>query len=68
MSTVECAEDKEFRLSGVALSRAGQELSMVVEPEPMDEYAEVLTEFFEKNKLRMTEVDSWQPQHIDLQI
>ena len=29
---------------------------MGVELEPMDEYTEALTEFFEKNNLRMTEV------------
>lgn len=50
--------NKEFRLSGVALTRSGQELSRVVDLEPMDEYAQALLKFFREKSLQMTEVDS----------
>ena len=53
--------DKTFRLSGVALTRAGQELSKIVGLTPMNEYAQALMEFFRAKNLQMTEVDSWQP-------
>ena len=50
--------DKEFRLSGVALTLSGRELSSVVDLEPMEEYAQALVKFFQKKKMQMTEVDS----------
>ena len=49
---------KEFRMSGVALTRSGQELSRIVDLEPMDEYAQALREFFEGRHLRMIEASS----------
>ncbi len=53
---------KEFRLSGVALTQSGRELSTIVGLEPMEEYAQDLMNYFEKNKLQMTEIDGGQPQ------
>ena len=50
--------NKEFRLSGVALTRSGRELSRIVALEPMDEYAQALLKFFREKSLEMTEVDS----------
>ena len=55
---------KEFRLSGVALTKSGQELSRVVALEPADQYAQALQDYFEKDSLRMTEAASWEPQLI----
>ncbi|MCY3899274.1 MAG: DUF2806 domain-containing protein [Caldilineaceae bacterium] len=55
---------KEFRLSGVALTKSGQELSRIVALEPADQYAQALQDYFEKDSLRMTEVASWEPQLI----
>ena len=54
--------DKEFRLSGVALTRAGQELSRVVALETNAKYAADLTSFFAKRGFRMVEVETMQPQ------
>lgn len=62
ISTIESAENQEFRLSGVALSRSGRELSRIIDLEPMNEYAQALMKFFETKNLKMTEVDNWQPQ------
>ena len=47
-----------FRLSGVALTRSGRELSRIVGVDAMDEYAQALRKYFRNNKLQMTEVDS----------
>ena len=49
---------KEFRMSGVALTRSGQELSRIIDLEPMDEYAQALRQFFEGRHLQMVEVPS----------
>lgn len=61
VSTTERAENQEFRLSGVALTRSGRELSRIVDLEPMNTYAQALMKFFETKNLKMTEVDNWQP-------
>ncbi len=53
---------KEFRLSGVALTRSGHELSRVVKVEPEEQYAQNLRMYFERNRLKIVEVDSWEPQ------
>ena len=53
--------DEEIRVSGVALTRAGQELSRVVDLGPNAEYAEQLTRFFEKRGFRMVETPTMQP-------
>ena len=62
--TAERAVNEEFRLSGVALTRSGRELSQIVELEPMDEYAEALAKFFASKNLQMTEVDSLLPREV----
>lgn len=49
--------DKEFKLTGVALTRAGWELSKIVELEDMAAYAEALAEFFRTKNLIMTKVN-----------
>ena len=61
-STTVRTENQEFRLSGVALTRSGRELSRIVDLEPMNKYAQALMEFFKTKNLKMTEVDDWQPQ------
>ena len=40
--------DQEFKLSGVALTRSGLELSRIVDLEPMNEYAQALMDFLSK--------------------
>lgn len=60
-STDQHAADKEFKLSGVALTRSGQELSRVVGLHAMKEYSQDLEAFFESKSLRMTEVIGDQP-------
>ena len=47
----------EYRVSGVALTQAGEELSQIVECEPMPEYSQALTDFFASQNVVMTEVD-----------
>ena len=54
-------KDQEFRLSGVALTRSGQELSRIVELQPMEAYSQGLIDFFAKRNLRMVETSSNQP-------
>ena len=60
--TIQRDLSKEFRLSGVALTRSGRELSTIVELETEDKYALDLRKYFEKNGLTMTEVPSLEPQ------
>ena len=45
-----------FKLSGVALTRAGQELSRIVDLHPMDDFEKDLKEFFLKQDLYMTKI------------
>ena len=59
------ALSKEFKLYGVALTESGQELSKIVELEPMEEFASDLMNFFRGKKLQMTEVDSSQAQIVN---
>ena len=51
----------EFRVSGVALTQAGKELSKIVECEPVSEYHQALAGFFASKSLVMTEVTSPEP-------
>ena len=62
--TAERAVNKEFKLSGVSLTRSGRELSQVVDLEPMDDYTEALAKFFASENLRMTEVESLLPREV----
>ena len=61
-STVQSDADQEFKLSGVALTRAGRELSRIVDLEPMEVFTQDLVKFFESKRLQMTEVANGQPQ------
>ena len=56
--TTQRDKDQEFKLSGVALTQSGQELSRIVNLEPMKEYAQALMKFFQTKNLQMIEVDS----------
>ena len=47
-----------LKLHGVALTRAGRQLSRVVECAPMNEYTRDLHKFFEKKRLKMSRFDS----------
>ena len=47
---------QEFKVSGVALTRAGRELSKVVEPELVPEYDKALRAYFAEKGLRMERV------------
>ena len=47
---------KEFRVSGVALTKAGRELSRVVEPEQVPEYDEALRSYFAEKGFRMEQI------------
>ena len=47
---------KELRLSGVALTRAGQELSRIVDLQPMNDFEKDLKGFFQKRHLQMTKI------------
>ena len=46
----------ELRISGVALSHVGKELSMIVEQEPVPKYTERLKKFFLQKKLKLVQV------------
>jgi len=61
VSTSQRDADTEFRLSGVALTRSGRELSRVVDIQSMEEYTQDLKAFFESKSLRMVEVPNGQP-------
>ena len=50
-----------FKVSGVALTKSGQELSRVVELERIDKYSQELASFFQKNNFSMTEVEGNNP-------
>ena len=54
--------DKKLRISGVAFTRAGRELSRIVNIEPMAEYSRKLTQFFEGHGFTMIEAGSGVPQ------
>ena len=54
----------EYRVSGVALTQAGKELSKIVECQLMPEYFQALASFFASQNLVMTEVFNPEPQVI----
>ena len=47
---------QQFRMSGVALSRAGRELFPIVDLDPMESYTEDLKKFFAQQNLQMVEI------------
>lgn len=57
-SSPEHNESQEFRVSGVALSRAGRELFPIVDQDSMEAYTEDLKKFFARQNLQMVEVPS----------
>ena len=59
------AQRKELKLSGVALTGSGQEISKVVDLMPVQPYGDHLVEHFKKNSLQMVEVPSWEPRIVD---
>ena len=56
--------DKNFTLSGVALTHSGQELSRVVDLEPKEKYAQALKDYFRSANLEMIEVESWHTRQV----
>lgn len=56
LPTPERPIDQEFKLSGVALSRSGQELMQIIDIEPIDEYTEALRVFLDSSKLQMVDI------------
>lgn len=52
----------EYRVAGVALTKAGRELLRVVECQPLPEYGRKLRAFFASQRMIMTEVGSGSPQ------
>ena len=57
---------KKLRIKGVGLTNSGRELSKIVEIKPMDRYSQDLAQFFERNGLRMIEVDGEKPRIVDI--
>ena len=64
VATSSGVQGREFRFHGVALTKSGQELSRIIDIEPVEQYSQELRAYFEKNKLQMIEVGSWEPQII----
>lgn len=48
--------NREFKLSGVALSRAGRELFRIIDQEPMEKYTKDLENFLERQNIQMIEI------------
>ena len=48
----------EFRISGVALTESGKELSEVIETEPVPKFKEALVRYLQKHGIEMTESDA----------
>ena len=65
-SSVQRDVNQELRLTGVALSRSGRELSSVVNLEPMEEYTTDLMNFLQSQGFQMTEVENCNPQVFDI--
>lgn len=49
--------EEEFKLSGVALTKSGMELSDIVDVEPMEEYTRDLEKFLEGKNLKMLKIE-----------
>ncbi len=62
ISKVQRKPAEEFRLSGVALTKSGEELSKIVDLQPMHQFKQNLLAFFAKSNLNMVEVGGWLPQ------
>ena len=55
----------EYRVSGVALTKAGQELTNVVDHQPVSGYIQKVEAFFSSQDMVMTEVDNGLPHIVD---
>ena len=51
----------DFKLDGVALTRAGRQLSRAVECDPMNNYTQDLHKYFESKRVKMSRTDSSAP-------
>ena len=58
----------EYRVNGVALTKAGQELTNVVDHQTVPRYIQKLEAFFSSHGMVMTEVDNGLPQIIDADV
>ena len=61
MPATERSVGGKLKLSGVALTGSGQELSRVVKLEPMKKYTQALMNFFQTKKLQMIKTDNEGP-------
>lgn len=59
---------KKLRIHGVALTRAGRELSRIVNVVTIDGFPEELRRFFASNGYRMVEVDDGQPRVLNVDV
>ncbi len=57
---------KSIRITGVAMTHAGQELFNVVDIQPTEQYSQKLFEFFGSLGFLMTEVHDGNPRHVDV--
>ncbi len=57
-------KSNEFRLSGVALTHSGRELSRIVGVQALEDYAQALRRYFRSLNLEITEVSSRQPRQV----
>ena len=53
---------KSHKLSGVAMTLSGIELSKIIELESMEQYAQDLMQYFQRNKLKMVKISESQVQ------
>ena len=58
VSEKENERKKPYKLSGVAMTISGIELSKIIELEPMTQYVQDLIKYFQNNKLQMVEVNA----------
>ena len=56
VSEIQGEREKFHKLSGVAMTMSGIELSKIIELEPMTQYAQDLIKYFQNNKLQMVEI------------
>ena len=62
------SDDKEYRVHGVSLTKAGRELARVVKCQPVPGYRQQLEAFVSSQGMVMTEVDSGLPQIMDTDV
>ena len=62
VSEEQSKRESSHKLSGVAMTMSGRELSKIIELEPMEKYTQDLIEYFKNNKLQMLEISKAQTQ------